>query len=133
MSRLCAHCATPFEASLRGRPRRYCSRACQQAAHRVRVLARGRIEIPEEPISPVRTIGDAHTLLLSEAELLEHGAEVLRRVTEVERVEAEQMAEAERTGRTVWRYIDEEENDLRESAQAFREFHRPIEVWVDFD
>ncbi len=58
------------------------------------------------------------------------GRQVLDAPAEIARVESEQMLEAERTGRTVWRYPTNDEDEIRETAQAYRRY---TDVWADWD
>jgi hypothetical protein len=73
----------------------------------------------------LRSLTEAALIVHADQELIEHGAEVLRKVRELEAVEAQVIAEGVATGRSVWRYIGEDEDDLREAAQAF-------EVWAQW-
>jgi hypothetical protein len=86
-----------------------------------------------EPVRSLRTLAEAESLLAADMEMVEYGAEVLGKVAELERLDAELVLEAERTGRAQWRYESDDEAELREAAQAFREFQRPPEVWLDYD
>jgi hypothetical protein len=133
MSRRCRHCSVDFDAPVRGRPRVYCSPKCRQAAYVVRLVLRASVSETGEPVRSLRTLAEAESLLAADMEMVEYGAEVLRKVTELERLDTELIHEAERTGRVQWRYESDDEAGLREAAQAFREFQQPIEVWVDYD
>jgi hypothetical protein len=94
------------------------------AAHRAKVAFASVVQETETP-APLRHIGDASTLVHADLELLEHAAEVRRKVRALDAVEEAQMVEAEQTGRAVWRYVDENEKDLREADQAYQ-------VWADW-
>ena len=124
VSRVCRFCGAEFVAPLRGRAKVFCSGACRVAGHRARVAFASVAQETETP-APLRSLTEAALIVHADQELIEHGAEVLRMVRELEAVEAEQIAEAEATGRSVWRYIGEDEDDLREAAQAF-------EVWAQW-
>ena len=79
--------------------------------------------------APLRSLSEAEALLDADLQLLEHGSEIFRQISELEKIEEEQMAEAEQTGRAVWRYQSEDEEGLREAGQAFRKFS---DVWLEW-
>ncbi len=129
--RLCAFCREPFPVSVRarGRTRVYCSSRCRTAAYRLRVL----VAVPRQETdeaAPLRSFSEAEALLDADLQLLEHGAEIFRQIDELDRIEEKQMAEAESSGRAVWRYQSDDEEGLREAGQAFRKFSD--DVWVDW-
>ena len=98
-----------------------------------RLVLRASVAETGEPVRSLRTLAEAESLVAADAEMVAYGAEVLGKVAELERLDGELIVEAERTGRAQWRYESDDEAELREAAQAFREFQRPVEVWVDFD
>ena len=102
----------------------FCSGKCRTAAHRYRVALVPAVEETETP-APLRNGWEASVILDADQQLIEHAAEVLRKVRALDAVEAEQIATAVATSSSVWRYVDEGEDDLREAAQAF-------ELWADW-
>ncbi len=99
----------------------------------VRLVLRASVSETSEPVRSLRTLAEAESLLAADMEMIEYGAEVLGKVAELERLDAQLIDEGERTGRAQWRYESDDEAGLREAAQAFREFHQSPEVWIDFD
>jgi hypothetical protein len=99
----------------------------------VRLVLRASVSETGEPVRSLRTLAEAESLLAADMEMVEYGAEVLGKVAELERLDAQLIVEGERTGRAQWRYESEDEAGLREAAQAFRVFQKPVEVWLDFD
>jgi hypothetical protein len=96
-------------------------------------VLRASVSETSEPVRSLRTLAEAESLLAADMEMVEYGAEVLRKVTELERLDTELIVEGERTGRAQWRYESDDEAGLREAAQAFREFQQSPEVWLDYD
>lgn len=124
--RHCSLCREPFPVSVRGRPKVFCSGRCRNAAYRLRLLVTvPRQETDEE--APLRSLSEAEALLNADEQLLEHGLEIFRQIDELDKIEEKQMAEAESSGRTVWRYQSEDEDGLREAGQAFTKYS---ELWA---
>lgn len=128
--RRCVVCGSGFTVELRGRPRVYCSKRCRQRAYIGRQVLDAPSEIAGRPVRVCRSVDEAHGLIASSAEMLDEAASVFRRASEIAHVESEQMDEAERTGRTVWRYTADDEHEIREAAQAYRRF---TDLWADWD
>ena len=124
MNRKCRFCKAEFFAPLRGRAKVFCSGACRTASHRYRVAFASVPQETETP-APLRSLTEAALIVHAEVELMEHAGEVLKKVRELDAVEAEQIAQAVATSSSVWRYVDEGEDDLRDAAQAF-------ELWADW-
>ncbi len=111
----------------------FCSSKCRQAAYVARLVLRANITETGEPVRSLRTTAEAQSLVAADIEMVAYGAEVLGKVAELERLDSQLIVDAERTGRAQWRYESDDEADLREAAQAFREFQQSPEVWVDYD
>jgi hypothetical protein len=76
----CPICQGPVPQPARGRPRAYCSRACQAKGYRARAAASAadsaRVEMPGEPGTPLREYGEAVLAAAREmARVLDDGAE----------------------------------------------------------
>jgi len=61
------------------------------------------------------------------------GRQVLDAPSEIAHVESEQMLEAEHTGRTVWRYEADDEDEIRETAQVYRRFTSSPDLWANWE
>jgi hypothetical protein len=93
----CPICQGPVPQPARGRPRAYCSRACQAKGYRTRAAAAAsaafdsaRVEMPGEPGAPLREYGDAVLLAAREmARVLDDGAAAVPAATRLARAARE--------------------------------------------
>jgi len=134
MKRYCRVCSELFEVEPRhGKRRRYCSNACKQRAYRERVALfceEPPGEIPDTS-APLKSLEEMTTLMACEGEMARYGEEILLRDLELIIKDAQLITEAEKSGRSAWRYCDPDEDEIRDSARVLRAF--PPDTLIDPD